>query len=88
MGLDGHFSLQDGLQLAFRNETFDVVRLKRIAQSARLPNIRLFTYNPVVGWWFLPFGKSITRHLELNTPKWHGKKARLGHVITLLTRKP
>jgi len=61
---------------------------RKLAKRAGLQNFEFFAYNPIVGWWFLPYGKAITQRLGLNIPKWHAKRTRFGHVICLLARKP
>jgi 2-polyprenyl-3-methyl-5-hydroxy-6-metoxy-1,4-benzoquinol methylase len=62
-------------------------RLNDLCRQADLYNAKIFSYNPVVGWWFLPFGKTITQKLGLNEPRWHTKKSRLGHVVCLTAHK-
>jgi 2-polyprenyl-3-methyl-5-hydroxy-6-metoxy-1,4-benzoquinol methylase len=62
-------------------------RLKYLCRQAGLQTAKIFSYNPVVGWWFLPFGKTITQKLGLNTPRWHAKKSRLGHVVCMTEHK-
>jgi len=155
LGLDTHSIRQNGLQMGFRDETFDVVwnggviehftddgkialiremwrvtrpggllvilvpnahgwafragkwlaerrgkwifgfeddlsagRFARLAKRAGLGGFELSAHNPIVGWWFLPFGKTITDRLGLNTFRWHARPARGGHILRFLARKP
>jgi len=62
-------------------------RLMDLCRQADLHNAKIFSYNPVVGWWFLPFGKTVTQKLGLNAPHWHTRKSRLGHVVCMTARK-
>lgn len=63
-------------------------RLERLSRQAGLDSPNIFSYNPVSGWWFVPFGKAITQKLGLNTPRRHAKKSRLGHVVCMTAFKP
>lgn len=62
-------------------------RFRKLAWLAGLDGMRLFAYNPIVGWWFLPYGKGLAQKLGLNTPKWHARHAPWGHVICMVARK-
>jgi 2-polyprenyl-3-methyl-5-hydroxy-6-metoxy-1,4-benzoquinol methylase len=63
-------------------------RFRALARAAGVGAMEFHAHNPVVGWWFLPFGRSLTRRLGLDTAAWHSRKSRLGHVLTLAARKP
>jgi 2-polyprenyl-3-methyl-5-hydroxy-6-metoxy-1,4-benzoquinol methylase len=63
-------------------------RFRALARAAGIHAMEFRAHNPIVGWWFLPFGRSVTRRLGLDTAAWHAKKSRLGHVLTLAARKP
>ena len=63
-------------------------RFARLATKAGVQGFELSAHNPIVGWWFLPYGKAITDRLGLNTFEWHAKPARSGHALRLLARKP
>jgi len=63
-------------------------RFRRLASTAGVATAEFQAHNPVVGWWFLPWGRAITGRLGLNTPRWHAKLSRFGHVLTLAARKP
>ena len=63
-------------------------RFRKLAEGAGLPKVELAAHNPVVGWWFLPYGRRITSWLGLNTPKWHAKGSRFGHSLAMYVRKP
>lgn len=154
MGLQAEFCLQNGLQLGFRGDIFDVVwnggviehfiddgkvaliremyrvvkpggllfiavpnamdlpfmlgkkveelrgtwkfgyeddltlgRFRTLATRAGIGSFELFAYNPVVGWWFLPYGFRICEMLRLNTLEWHARRSRFGHVLCLIAKK-
>jgi 2-polyprenyl-3-methyl-5-hydroxy-6-metoxy-1,4-benzoquinol methylase len=63
-------------------------RFRKLALRAGLTQVEFRTHNPIVGWWFLPFGRWITDRLGLNTPRWHAKRWRFGHALALAARKP
>ena len=62
-------------------------RLRKLAQRAGLCKFTVFAFNPIVGWWFLPYGNSITKRLGLNTLTWHQRRWPMGHVLCLSGRK-
>ena len=62
-------------------------RFRSLAKEAGIREYELAAHNPVVGWWFLPYGKAITDCLGLNTVAWHSKPSRSGHVLRFLARK-
>jgi hypothetical protein len=63
-------------------------RLRRLAERAGLKSVNVFAFNPIVGWWFLPYGSGISSALGLNTLEWHTKRFRFGHVVCLVASKP
>jgi len=63
-------------------------RFRGLAERAGIPNPSFHAHNPVVGWWFLPWGRSVTRRLGLDTPERHARASRFGHVLALVARKP
>lgn len=62
-------------------------RCKELAKHAGINNFKVFAYNPIVGWWFVRYGKRMTEMLGLNTLEWHSKKSLFGHVICLYAQK-
>jgi len=44
-------------------------------------NYKIYSYNPIVGFWFLPYGREITNVLGFNNFKYHKKKSFFGHII-------
>ena len=72
------YGYEDGLSVG---------RLKKLARRAGLEQAEVFAYNPITGWWFLPYGEAITRRLNLNTVEWHSRRSPLGHVVTLFAKK-
>lgn len=58
-------------------------RLLSLARRAGIRTASAYAYNPVVGWWFFPYGREITGRLGLNTVAWHVKKSVFGHNIVL-----
>jgi len=63
-------------------------RFRRLAAAAGLPEVGFTAFNPIVGWWFLPYGRRLTDLLGLNTKAWHRKKSRFGHALAMSVRKP
>lgn len=63
-------------------------RMKSLAVSSGIKKFSTFAYNPVVGWWFFPYGREITHFLGLNTTHHHKRQSRFGHVIVLVANKP
>ncbi len=63
-------------------------RFRKLAARAGLSKVEFSAHNPIVGWWFLPYGRWLTDRLGLNTPRWHAKRTRFGHALALAARKP
>ena len=63
------------------------LRLRRLASRSGLSGFALFAFNPIVGWWFLPHGRSLMEKLGLNTTVWHRRRWPLGNVLCLSARK-
>ncbi len=63
-------------------------RFRGLARQASIGSYDLAAHNPVVGWWFLPFGRAVSDRLGLNTFAWHAKPSRSGHTLRFLARKP
>ena len=59
-----------------------------LTPGAGIPHVELSAFNPIVGWWFLPFGRKLMDVLGLNTVAWHRKRSRYGHALALSVRKP
>jgi 2-polyprenyl-3-methyl-5-hydroxy-6-metoxy-1,4-benzoquinol methylase len=64
-----------------------IKKMVNLAKIAGVSNIDIYAYNPVVGFWFFPYGREITNILKLNTLKNHIKRTPLGHVIIMCARK-
>jgi SAM-dependent methyltransferase len=62
-------------------------RFRRLAAAAGLREVEFSAHNPIVGWWFLPYGRKLTDLLRLNTVAWHRKKSRFGHALAMIARK-
>jgi len=62
-------------------------RFRALAERAGLTGVEFSAHNPVVGWWFLPYGRRLTDLLGLNTARWHARRSRFGHVLALAARK-
>lgn len=63
-------------------------RMRGLAARAGISAVEFQAHNPVVGWWFLPYGRSVTRRLGLDTLRWHAMRTRFGHVLAMIARKP
>ena len=63
-------------------------RLKKLfIQAGVTGHISTITFNPIVGWWFFPFGKELTEMLKLNTTCWHNKRCAFGHNVAVWATK-
>lgn len=62
-------------------------RFRRLAARAGVAGAGFTAHNPIVGWWFLPYGRWFTDRLGLNTPRWHARRTRFGHALALAARK-
>ena len=62
-------------------------RMKNLAQKARVTNYSIYAYNPVVGWWFFPYGKEITNFLHLNNTAFHRIRIPTGHNLIFKAQK-
>lgn len=67
----------------------NVNRFKIIKLIRRLGNLdyKIYTYNPIVGFWFLPYGRELTDVLGLNNFDHHKKETFFGHVIICVVDK-
>lgn len=63
-------------------------RLVDLAIRAGIFRFEVFAYNPIVGWWFFPYGREITQKLGLNTVKLHKYKIPFGHNLVFRAVKP
>ena len=70
-------------------DDLDEGRFRRLA-SARRHSATWNSTRTTRSWvgGFLPWGRSVTRALGLDTEAWHSKRTRGGHVLTLAARKP
>ncbi len=62
-------------------------RFRKLALAAGLGEVQFTAFNPIVGWWFLPYGRKLMDLLRLNTVAWHSKKNRFGHALAMTARK-
>lgn len=62
-------------------------RMIKLAQKAGINNAKTFCYNPVVGWWFFPYGREVTNMLGLNNLNFHKITSYFGHNIVLTAVK-
>ena len=57
-------------------------RIKKLFFQAGInDSVQTFCYNPIVGWWFFPYGKELTGWLGLNKLSWHQRKCWFGHNV-------
>lgn len=63
-------------------------RMKNLTRQAGIKEYSIYAYNPIVGFWFFPYGKEITNILGLNTFRMHKTRTPFGHVIVLTAQKP
>lgn len=65
-----------------------IKRMSNLARKAGVVKFSIFAHNPIVGWWFFPYGREITNFLKLNTVKHHKKRSMFGHSIVFCAKKP
>ena len=63
-------------------------RFRALAEKAGIPGAEFRAHNPIVGWWFLPWGRAITRRLNLDTTERHAQESAYGHVLSMTARRP
>lgn len=63
-------------------------QLEKLTAKAGIKNFKIFAFDPVVGWWFFPYGKEITEKLGLNKLNFHQKNNFFGHFLVLCVEKP
>ncbi|MBI2589460.1 class I SAM-dependent methyltransferase [Candidatus Berkelbacteria bacterium] len=63
-------------------------RARRLVQIAQIPQAKVWSYNPVVGWWFLPLGKRLMNLFGRNTLKHHLARSLFGHLTVIEIWKP
>lgn len=63
-------------------------RIKSLMKLAGIKISTMYSYNPVVGYWFFPYGKEITNLLGLNNLWFHKFKTIFGHMIIFSATKP
>ena len=68
-------------------DNMSVNKMKKLAEKAGVSNVHIYTYNPIVGFWFFPYGREITDILKLNTLEKHKLKTPFGHVICMYAEK-
>lgn len=62
-------------------------RMSSLALQAGIKEFSIYAYNPIVGFWFFPYGREITQILRLNTLNFHKMKSRYGHIIIFVATK-
>jgi len=65
-----------------------IKRFKKLSLNAGINKLLIYSYNPIVGLWFFPYGREITNVLGLNSLASHKLKSPFGHVIILCAKKP
>jgi ubiquinone/menaquinone biosynthesis C-methylase UbiE len=68
-------------------DSISIKKMKRLANLAGISNVEVYAYNPIVGFWFFPYGREITEVLKLNTLNFHKKKSLFGHVLIMCAKK-
>lgn len=63
-------------------------RMENLTRKAGIEKFSIYAYNPVVGFWFFPYGREITNLLKLNTLKNHKRITPFGHVLAMVATKP
>lgn len=57
-------------------------KLRKLFLAVGIDDLQIFTFNPVVSWWWLPFGRRICDLFHLNQLKYHKLTTPIGHVLT------
>ncbi len=63
-------------------------RMRNLAKHAGIKNFSIYAYNPIVGFWFFPYGRQVTSILRLNTLRVHKISSPLGHILIFSAKKP
>jgi 2-polyprenyl-3-methyl-5-hydroxy-6-metoxy-1,4-benzoquinol methylase len=81
--------LQIRSKWAFGDEDdLTINRMKKLAVKVGVNKFSIYAYNPIVGFWFFPYGREMTNFLKLNAAKHHQERTPFGHVIVLCAQKP
>lgn len=70
-----------------KEDDLTIERMKSLTRKAGIINYSIYAYNPIVGFWFFPYGREITNILGLNSEKNHKIRTPLGHVIVFSAQK-
>jgi len=62
-------------------------RMANLAEGAGINKFSIYAYNPVIGFWFFPYGREITNLLGLNTLEKHKLRSPFGHGIIFCAKK-
>jgi len=65
-----------------------IKRVKNLAKEAGIKKFSIYAYNPIVGFWFFPYGREASNTLGLNTFGWHKLRTPFGHIIIFCANKP
>lgn len=63
-------------------------RIENLANQAGIYSSSIYSYNPIVGFWFFPYGREVANLLGLNNLKFHKAISPFGHVIVFSAKKP
>lgn len=59
-------------------------KMRQIITQVKKAKIeKIFAFNPIVSWWWLPYGGKITDFFNLNQLKYHKKLSLVGHVLLI-----
>lgn len=70
-----------------QEDDMTIEKMNDITKAAGILKFKLYSYNPIVGFWFFPYGREIMDTIGLNTAKKHGLESPFGHVIVLCAKK-
>lgn len=71
-----------------KEDDLTIRRMKDIVKNVGIKSFSIYAYNPIVGFWFFPYGREVMNILGLNTLKTHKSKSPFGHVIIFYATKP
>ena len=64
------------------------IKLRKLFSDSGMPGAKIFSFDPLTGWWFLPKTKKLFQLLGLEKEFFHGLKVPFGHVTYAVWIKP
>lgn len=64
------------------------VKIRQLFISSGMKNPKVYSFDPIVGWWFLPHTRRLLKLLGLEKHFFHSLKIPFGHVTNTVWKKP